>query len=317
MAPLTLLAANCHQTLLRSTIVDWYPDPNHGNIVAVGHRSGTVTITGVDTTIQLGAGLSNRREFSPRVNRPCSQIAWNPVSLQTYAREGRGCEARRGEGRGKGPAMQPARGEPGKFRRVLPRARVYHSLRGKITLTGPHACLTRFPRTPDLQLKPTVIAVGLDRLNKEPSLLLWDVSAKAVSLGDMKRRLPGASGDGLRNLKPYTSSGPARTAGPTEMSVGEGARTPCHSKEIQFLPLFSFLLFFGLMAGLGGLSSSAELLALIWSQVCFRSNGFLGRKIYCWPGEPIRPTRTTHNAHACARAGSLVHAAATVVWSAC
>mmetsp|Transcript_3921 Transcript_3921/g.12256 ORF Transcript_3921/g.12256 Transcript_3921/m.12256 type:complete len:981 (+) Transcript_3921:44-2986(+) len=141
--PLELLAANCHETLLRSTVVDWYPDDTQGNVIAVGHASGMVTITNVDGSVSLGAGLANRRDYTPKVSRPCSEIAFNPLA-------------------------------------------------------------------------PSKLAVGLGKSSKEPSLLVWDISAKTVTL-DSKRR-PGAGADtGPVNRSTKQPTGYARTVGPIEL----------------------------------------------------------------------------------------------------
>eukprot|EP00041_Stephanoeca_diplocostata_P029889 m.890823 g.890823 ORF g.890823 m.890823 type:complete len:815 (+) comp23652_c1_seq21:726-3170(+) len=59
-------------------------------------------------------------------------------------------------------------------------------------------------------------------MSREPSLLLWDISTKAISLGDTKRRTAGSVADSNpRSYKPHTINA-ARTSGPTELSLGEG-----------------------------------------------------------------------------------------------
>ena len=68
--------------------------------------------------------------------------------------------------------------------------------------------------------KPNLLAVGLDRATKEPSLLVWDVNTKTLTLGEKRRINPAASAD-----QPYFrhagvgNKGTARTDGPTELSV--------------------------------------------------------------------------------------------------
>ena len=92
-----------------TSLIDWYPVPTEERIVAVGHASGMVSVTGLKGSERgdLSAGLYSRRDFSPRAARHCTQVQWNPA-------------------------------------------------------------------------KHNLLAVGLDRLNKEPSLMLWDVSTRLV-----------------------------------------------------------------------------------------------------------------------------------------
>lgn len=102
----------CQLTLLSpkdTSLIDWYPEATEERIVAIGHASGTVSVTGLKSSErgELSAGLYSRRDFSPRSARHCTQVQWNPA-------------------------------------------------------------------------KNNLLAVGLDRFNKEPSLMLWDVSTRLV-----------------------------------------------------------------------------------------------------------------------------------------
>ena len=181
-----------------------------GDVIAVGHSNGTVSITTVDGVMALGPGLDTRRDYAPRVARPCSEIAFNPM-------------------------------------------------------------------------RPQLLAVGMAKMAKEPSLLLWDISARVVSLSSDhgKRRPAGvqsesssAASSGARSAKSLGQTGQARTTGPTELSQGEGVLS------LKWVPGSADVL----LAGIG-----AKWLRLFDIRAKTNHTVSTARGAYCLTVDPLSP----------------------------
>ena len=182
-----------------------------GDVIAVGHPNGTVTITSVDGVTALGPGLDSRRDYAPKVARPCSEIAFNPK-------------------------------------------------------------------------RPQLLAVGMAKMAKEPSLLLWDISARVVSLSSDggKRRPTGAAVEATsstassagRSAKSLGHTGQARTTGPTELSQGEGVLS------LQWVPGSADVL----LAGIG-----AKWLRLFDIRAKTNHTVSTARGAYCLTVDPLSP----------------------------
>ena len=86
-------------------------------------------------------------------------------------------------------------------------------------------CLAFFEGNPS---RHNLLAVGLDRAQREPSLLIWDVSSRLVSHSLGAKKSTSVHGQesyfrhGGRPQPMAQPHGTARTAGPTELALGDG-----------------------------------------------------------------------------------------------
>ena len=72
--PLAMAAANMDDSLATSTLVDWCPHTLDEQLVAVGHSTGHVSVTGIKSSNLTLEDLLAKREFAPRSSRQCSQV---------------------------------------------------------------------------------------------------------------------------------------------------------------------------------------------------------------------------------------------------
>ena len=132
---------------------------------------------------------------------------------------------------------------------------------GHVTVTGLHPGISSSgglfgkrefsPRTPrpcsQVKWNPSrhnLLAVGLDRAQREPSLLIWDVSTRLVSHSLGPKKSTSVHGQesyfrhGGRPQPMAQPHGTARTAGPTELALGDGVLSLAWVPDKSVAPFF-------------------------------------------------------------------------------